>query len=83
MKEISNENIELIKKFIQINNKNYYCDSNQLTKVYNEVLGKNAKNTNCGTCLKQRVFELEKHLNKYLTEKEKENNDGTEETRNS
>ena len=51
------EDIELIEKFIDIKNKGYYCDGTQLTEVYNRVLEKNVKFTNCGSCLRQRVCE--------------------------
>ena len=61
------EDIELVEKFIDIKNKGYYCDGTQLTHVYNRVLGKNVNVTNCGTCLRGRVNELEAAL-KYFKE---------------
>lgn len=63
----SKEDIELVEKFIEIKNKGYYCDGTQLTKVYNRVLEKNVNVTNCGTCLRGRVSELEAAL-KYFKE---------------
>lgn len=59
------EDIELVEKFIEIKNKGYYCDGTQLTQVYNRVLGKNVNVTNCGTCLRGRVSELEAALNRF------------------
>ena len=59
------ENIELVKKFIEIKNKGYYCNGKQLTAVYNQVLGKNVPSTNCSSCLRQRVSELERALNQW------------------
>ena len=61
------EDIELVEKFIDIKNRGYYCDGTQLTQVYNRVLGKNVSVTNCGTCLRGRVSELEAAL-KYFKE---------------
>ena len=57
--KLTSEDIELIEKFIEIKNRGYYCDGSQLTEVYNRVLEKNVKVTNCGSCLRQRVCELE------------------------
>ena len=61
------EDIELVEKFIDIKNRGYYCDGTQLTQVYNRVLGKNVNVTNCGTCLRGRVSELEAAL-RYFKE---------------
>ena len=72
--KFTKEDIELIEKFVDIKNKGYYCDGTQLTEVYNRVLEKNVKVTNCGSCLRQRVCELEDALNhfKKLSERQKE-----------
>lgn len=59
------EDIELVKKIIEIKNKGFYCDGKQLTEVYNRVLNKNVAVTNCGSCLRQRVLELETALNHF------------------
>lgn len=71
---INQEDIKLIEKFIEIKNKGYYADGKQLTEVYNRVLNKNANVTSCGSCLRQRVNELESALNyfKELTKKQEE-----------
>ena len=63
--KFTKEDIELIEQFIQIKNKGYYCDGKQLTEVYNRVLEKNVNITNCGSCLRGRVQELENALNAY------------------
>lgn len=70
----SKEDIELVEKFIDIRNRGYYCDGMQLTQVYNRVLEKNVNVTNCGTCLRVRVGELEAALNQFkaLSEKTKQ-----------
>lgn len=61
----SNEDVELVEKFIKIRNRGMYADGAQLTSVYNRVLEKNVHVTSCGSCLRQRVSELEKALNKF------------------
>ena len=69
--KFSKEDIELIEKFIEIKNRGYYCDGKQLTEVYNRVLEKNVNITNCGSCLRGRVQELENALNHYKSLQEK------------
>lgn len=54
----TNEDVELVEKFITIRDRGYYCDGAQLTAVYNRVLHKNVNVTSCGSCLRQRVNEL-------------------------
>lgn len=61
----TNEDILIVEKFIDISRRGYYCNSGELTDVYNRVLGKNVRNTNCGSCLRQRLNELEAALNAY------------------
>ena len=61
----SNEDIKLVEKFIEIRNKGFYCDGGQLTEVYNRVLDKRAAPTNCGSCIRQRINELEGALNSF------------------
>lgn len=59
------EDIELVKKFIEIKNRGLYADGTQLTEVYNRVLGTNAKPTGCGSCIRQRVNQLEDELKRF------------------
>lgn len=59
------EDIDKVEKFIEIKNKGYYADGTQLTEVYNRVLGKNVNVTNCGSCLRGRVQELEDALRRF------------------
>lgn len=63
--KFTKEDIELIEKFIEIRNKGYYADGKQVTDVYNRVLEKNANVTNCGSCLRQRVGELQQALDQF------------------
>lgn len=66
------EDIKLVEKFIDIRKRGYYVDSVQLTNVYNRVLNKSVRPTNCSSCLSQRVKELEAALNRYRAKLEKE-----------
>lgn len=69
--KFTKEDIEKIEKFIDIKNRGYYADGGQVTEVYNRVLEKNVNVTNCGSCLRGRIQELEDALNafKRLSEK--------------
>jgi hypothetical protein len=53
----------MVEKFIDIKNRGYYADGKQLTDYYNRLLGKHVNPTSCGSCLRQRVSELETALN--------------------
>ena len=68
--KFSKEDIELIEKFIEIKNKGFYADGKQLTEVYNRVLERNVNVTNCGSCLRGRVQELENALRAYRKSQE-------------
>ena len=67
----TSEDIQFIEKAIEIKNKGYYLDGGQLTEVYNRVLEKRATPTNCGSCIRQRVTELEAALNQFKSLNEK------------
>jgi hypothetical protein len=68
----TNEDVVMVEKFIDIKNRGYYCDGGQLTEVYNRVLEKNAPPTNCGSCMRNRINELEIALNQFKKTLEKE-----------
>ena len=59
------DNIRFVEKAIELRNKGFYIDSRQLTQVYNEVLNKRVNITNCGSCARQRINELENALNSF------------------
>ena len=63
------EDIEFVEKAIELKNKGFYIDSMQLTEHYNRILNKNVNNTTCGSCMRQRVIELEAALNHYKAQK--------------
>lgn len=71
----NNEDVKLVEKFIEIRNKGYYADGGQLTEVYNRVLDKRATPTNCGSCIRQRINELEQALERFkkLSAEQEEN----------
>ena len=61
----TNEDVTMVEKFIEIKNKGYYCDGGQLTEEYNRDLEKNVPPTNCGSCMRARISELETALNSF------------------
>lgn len=61
--EWSEYDIMMVEKFIDIKNKGYYADGRQVTEYYNKLLNKHVTPTNCGSCIRQRVGELENALN--------------------
>lgn len=65
MENWNKEDVELVEKFIEIKRKGFYVDGGQLTEVYNRVLNKHVNPTNCGSCLRQRVQELEAALDRF------------------
>lgn len=74
----NDEDVKFVEKAIEIRNKGYYIDGGQLTEVYNRVLDKRATPTNCGSCIRARINELEgaltqfKKLNEKVEEEKKE-----------
>lgn len=71
---ISSEDIELADKFYDILNTGYYCDSKQVTDLFNKLTGKNVNNTNCSTCIRHRVLEIHNIVERL---KEKSNDGST------
>lgn len=61
---IGKEDRELIEELFNKFNKGERIKSQVLTDLYNRVTGKNLTNTTCGSCLRQRLFELVDILNK-------------------
>lgn len=62
---MTSEDVRIIERFIEIKNKGLYADGKQVTDVYNRVLGKNVPPTNCGSCIRARVSELETALLRF------------------
>lgn len=61
----TSDDVTMVEKFIDIRNKGFYCDGGQLTTVYNRVLEKSVPPTNCGSCMRARISELEGALNQF------------------
>lgn len=81
---MNDNDIKLIEKFIQIRNRGAFCDGGQVTEVYNRVLNKNLRPSNCSSCIRQRINELEVALKAYkqaieASKKEEVNNTPKEE----
>lgn len=68
----TDEDVKLVEKFIDIRNRGYYADGTQLTEVYNRVLEKRVNPTNCGSCIRTRINELEEALNRFKRQLEVE-----------
>ena len=61
----TSDDIKMVEKFIEIKNRGLYCDGGQLTEVYNRVLDRKVNPTHCGSCIRQRINELESALNRF------------------
>lgn len=66
----TNNDVKIVEKFINIKNRGYYANGNEVTEVYNRVLEKNAPPTNCGSCIRQRILEMENALNQFKKQME-------------
>ena len=66
----TSDDVKMVEKFIELKTKGFYCDGAQLTEVYNRVLDKRVNPTNCGSCIRQRINELEDALNRYKKSQE-------------
>lgn len=65
MINFTKEDIELIEKFIEIKKKGLYCDGRQVTEVYNRVFDSRLTPTSCGSCIRQRIQQMENELNSF------------------
>lgn len=62
---ITNEDLELIRKFQAIRDKGYYCDGKQVTDLHNKVLCTRLNPTNCSSCIRQRINALVAAADKF------------------
>lgn len=69
---ISDENRSIIRKFENIMRRGLYASGDQVTQIYNSVLDKNVRPTNCGSCIRSRITELVNALNKVEANEAKE-----------
>lgn len=63
--KFTKDNVKKIERFIEIKNRGYYANGNELQAVYNEVFEVNKPATNCGSCIRQRIQELENVLRAF------------------
>ena len=68
---ISDENRSIIRKFENIMRRGLYASGDQVTQIYNSVLDKNVRPTNCGSCIRSRITELVNALNKVEADEAK------------
>lgn len=82
---ISNEDLEMIRKFQDIMSRGYYCDGKQVTDLHNKVLGTRLNSTNCGACIRTRIQALVEAADKFermiQLEKKEESAEETKETK--
>lgn len=62
---MTNEQIEKIEQLSYARQRNMRVNAKEVTELYNQVTGKNAKTTTCSTCLRNRISEMEQVLKKY------------------
>lgn len=63
--EISKEDREAIRHFAECKNRAFRVSAAQVTDLYNRILNKTARVTNCGSCIRARICDLERWLNQY------------------
>lgn len=62
---INAEDLEIIRKFEQIMKKGFYASGQEVCAVYNRVLEKNARPSNCSSCIRRQIQELVDAANKF------------------
>lgn len=78
--EWTEADVERVEKYIELKNKGFYADGKQVTDDYNRLLNKRVNPTSCGSCIRQRITELEgalahaRELEKQAAEKKAEEN---------
>lgn len=65
MNIISNEDLEIIRKFEEISRRGFYADSRQVTDLYNKIMGTHVAYTSCGQCIKMRINGLVAAADQY------------------
>lgn len=56
--KINADDLNLIKKYKDIMSRGYYANGREVCELYNRVLEKNAKPTNCSSCIRRQISEL-------------------------
>lgn len=68
MKNWNENNITIYKKIRHLIKRGSIIRSEELTALYNDVMGAKRKNTNCSSCLKILFQDLQNEYRKYLKE---------------
>lgn len=71
MNNWTKELLDKFNKMIIIKNRGGRINGTEITNIYNQVLDKQLKPTNCGSCITQRFQELKKLYDLYLLEQVK------------
>ena len=79
----TDEDVKFVEKAIEIRNRGYFINGGELVERYNRILGKNRAKTNCSSCLRGIVTELENALRQFKKdiELQNQNNEKVEETK--
>lgn len=78
--KLTDENIRLIEKFQDAMRRSFFVDGKLVTRVHNEVFGRNLSPTNCVTCVKNRIKDLVNALNQFKESLKAQEEDKTIET---
>ena len=74
---ISQEDREKIETFVEAKNKAHRVNGNEITDLYNRVMNKKVRPTGCGSCIKQRISEMERKLKQELEAEAKQQENDT------
>lgn len=66
----TDEDVKLVEQFVEVKNRGCYVNGQTVTEVYNRVLEKSVASTSCGSCIRQRISELEVALNQFKEQME-------------
>lgn len=74
MTTLSEETIKKIEAYREILNKGKFCNGAEVTATYNEVFGAHLNSTNCAKCIRDRVMQMVRELDKIRQKSGGENN---------
>lgn len=66
IKTFTDEDVKFVEFAYGLINKARYPSFEKVTETYNKVFGTTLKNTSCGTCIRQRILDLKKELDKFI-----------------
>lgn len=80
IKEINDEDIEFVNYAFGLINSAKYPSFQKVTETYNKIFGTSLSNTSCAQCVRQRVLDMKREVDKLMQridEKENEKNSDT------